>query len=178
MLQNDLCSRIRPFFYGGGGGKLSLLLALLCLALALAGCDHESPDEGGVLTGNWKYSFEYGGIDYVTEIKITGSTVEFTDSFCSYKANIVNSPNFEESYGVLITEFTEYSGEPNYNGKFGAMYWKGLSSNSVYLAEVWSSGGSIPTRTTSDDLNAAKTAFPKDGGSAIIDWSILSPYSK
>jgi hypothetical protein len=175
------------FLWGGGGGKQSLLLALplLCLALALAGCDHGVPDEGGVLTGNWKYSYEYEGKEYVTEIRITPAAVNYVDY---YEGTIEKSPNFEAPYGVLIIRFTKYADtygeEPSTSstnvGSYGAMYWKNLSSNSVYLSDAGISTGTYPdviyTHTMFATLPEAEAVFINEAVNTYANFS--APYTK
>jgi hypothetical protein len=176
-------------FLRGGGGvrKLSLLFALplLCLALALAGCEHNAEDSG-VLTGTWKNVYDPGGDnEFTTEIRITPTAINYVDS---YEGTIKNSPDFKAPYGVIIIQFTKYA--TNYDGnpvathpnvgKFGAIYWKDLTSDSVYLSDAGIASDEAPyyTHTMFPNLEGARAAFTNENVNTYVNWSIISPYTK
>ncbi|MDR2403451.1 MAG: hypothetical protein LBD78_05430 [Spirochaetaceae bacterium] len=160
---------------------LFITVFLFTLTALLPGCKHE-PDEKGSLAGVWKNVYhdptgEYP--DYVTEITITGNTVVYQGS---YEAEIVNTPNFEAPYGVLIIKFTKYA--TNYDGnpvtthanvgKYGALYWKDLTVSLVYLADAYTGY----THRMFTNLQAAQMAFTDEKVGDYVDWSITSPYNK
>jgi hypothetical protein len=179
MLQNCSRSHNRPLCVRGGGGILTLLfaLSLVCAALAFTGCDHNSKSSG-VLTGKWISIVVSDGTEYITKITITGGTVEYSDSYGgSRKSDIAVLPDFEASYGVIIVKFTEYTGDTSYVDKYGAMYWKELHQNSVYLAEAYSQTEPY-TQTAFDTLEAAKANFTNNNAGKYVNWSYTSPYSK
>jgi len=140
------------------------------------------------LNGEWKDS--YGTI---VTINTSAKTIKYMvdASHTSYEGQIVNSPDFTAANGVLIIKFTkyytiEYDWNPPYdmtkyeetpanNGKFGALYWKDLMSNSVYLADAYDSSYNHVMYST---LNEAQTNFTMDKVGNYIDWSYTSPYKK
>ena len=166
--------------------KSFALVVLFCLSTGLlfTGCNTEPDpenDAAGDLNGTWKNVASFGGTDYITIIKIDTSakTVVYQDS---YEGQIANSPNFAAADGVLIIKYTKYAdwGEtPSTShanvGKFGAMYWTGLTSSKVKLADAYSG-----THVMYDTLATAQSAFTPvaDKVGNFVDWSITSPYTK
>jgi hypothetical protein len=158
--------------HGGTGG-----LALILAAILFMGCQPEPEiiDEP-YLNGVWINNS--GG--YVTTIKIDTSknTIEYVDS---YEGKIVNSPHYDAINGVLIIEFTKYCDfmdHPPKNdhssvGKFGAMYWKDLSSKQVFLSDAYTGF----THTMFNTLKEAEENFTLDNAGNYIDWSYVGPYT-
>ena len=162
------------------------LAVMFCLSTALlfTGCntEPETVDTAGNLNGTWKNVASYGGTDYITIIKINTSakTIVYEDS---YEGQIANSQDFTATNGVLIIKFTKYADwgeEPSTShanvGKFGAMYWTGLTSNKVSFADAYT--GYV--HFIVDTIEAAQTAFTPaaDKVGTYVDWSITSPYIK
>jgi hypothetical protein len=158
------------------------LAVLFCLSTALLSTGCSDPDDSGNLNGTWKNVASYGETDYITIIKINTSakTVLYEGS---YEGQIANSPNFDAADGVLIIKFTKYAdwgGEPSVShanvGKFGAMYWTGLTSSQVSLADAYDGY----THAMYDTIGDAQTAFTPfaDKAGDFVDWSITSPYIK
>ena len=154
--------------------------------LLFVNCQTEIEDRG-TLNGAWTNE-AHGFITNIT-INTAEKTLEYEDS---YKGIIANSPDFTSVNGVLIIQFTEYwewdySNFPDVTrnenleniGKFGALYWKDLKSNLVYLADAYTY---VPPtdyiHTLFDDLEAAKRNFTLDNVGSYIDWSVVSPYTK
>jgi hypothetical protein len=159
------------------------LVVMFCLSTAFmfTGCN-TGDDTAGNLNGTWKNVASYEGTDYITIIKIDTSakTIMYEDS---YEGQIANSQDFTATNGVLIIKFTKYADwgeDPSAThanvGKFGAMYWTGLTSNQVSLADAYTSY----THTMFDSIEAAQTAFTPaaDKVGTYVDWSMTSPYTK
>jgi hypothetical protein len=182
MLRKDSFQCARSLFAGGGGAKpLSRVVAfaLLCATLAFTGCEHAASNDSGALTGTWKNVAGENG-EYVTTIKITSNTINYVGS---YEGKIVNSPDFEALYGVLIIQFTKYADnwgdEPSASstnvGKYGALYWKELTPDSVYMADAYVNY----VHTIFGTRDEAKKAFTNDDAvNTYVDWSITSPYTR
>ena len=162
----------------------------LCLitAFLFLGCPMEGSSGGGggnnTITGNlvntWEYVYDPGGAnEFITTIKITKTTITYEGN---YTGTIVNPPNLTTQSGVLIIQFTKYANNYDGNpvtthanvGKYGALYWKDLSANSVYMADAYEGS----THTMFSNLQEAKTNFTLDNVGDYIDWSITSPYTK
>jgi hypothetical protein len=155
-----------------------------CLVMGMAvfsGCSTDDEDTGN-LVGTWEYVYHDPTGTYpdsTTIINITGETVVYTGS---YEATIANDPDFESSYGVLILQFTKYAdwgdespSETHDNvGKYGAMYWKDLTSSKVSLADAYIGYD----HTMFGTLSEAESAFTNDKVGDYIDWGITSPYNK
>jgi len=157
-------------------------LVLVLLSAFLVSCDKEPKAN---LNGTWNYTS--GNYSYDIKINTTAKTIEYGTN---YKGNIVNSPNYEDASGVIIIEFTYYyetvyggppeyavisSGETTkYNGKYGAMYWKDLTLDSVYLADAYESS----THAMRDSLAQAQADFTLSKVGNYINWSYISPYTK
>jgi hypothetical protein len=172
--KNPLAQRALSFFF---------VLCLVVGATVLSGCKTEEEDTGN-LVGTWVNVAGENG-EYVTTITITNSTVVYSGS---YEGTVSNSPDFEASYGVLIIEFTKYAdwgSEPSVThdnvGKFGALYWKDLTTSSVSLADAYKKVNPedpYASHTMFDTLVEAEAAFTNDAVGEYIDWSITSPYTK
>jgi hypothetical protein len=145
------------------------------------GCG-EDEDDPGALHGTWKNVAVFGEDEYITIIKIDTSamTIVYEDS---YEGQIANSPNFDAASGVLIIKFTKYAdwgSTPSTThdnvGKFGAMYWTGLTASQVSLADAYTGY----THVMFDTIGEAQTAFTPaaDKVGEYVDWSITSPYTK
>jgi hypothetical protein len=160
------------------------LAVMFCLsALLFTGC--KEPDNSGNLNGVWRDS--YGDI-----ITINASTIKYQYSgpMDYYEGTIVNSPDFTAASGVLIIQFTEYydfvyESSPPYSltshtkntanyGKYGALYWKDLTPNSVSMSDAYESG----SHKIFDSLPLAQANFTMDRAGNYVDWSITSPYTK
>jgi hypothetical protein len=165
------------------GRAVSLVLALgfVMGALSLAGCP--MGNEVGNLVGDWQLISDPGGeYEYITNIHITNDTVVYEKT---YEGTIRNGPNFEAENGILIIEFSKYAdwdgAQMNWNsaseniGKFGALYWKGLTADTVSLADAYENGA---VHKIVGDLETAKTTFTDDAVLDYIDWSITSPYNR
>jgi hypothetical protein len=168
--------RIEPLVRGHG------VIFILLMILLLAGCAEGgggSSTATANLNGTWKDN-------YGTTITINTSakTIEYSNS---YKGTIENTPKYTAVNGVLIIKFTKYTDadysnypEVTYNenteniGKYGALYWKDLTSNSVYMADAYTGY----THTMFGTLSEAQTNFTLDRAGNYIDWSITSPYTK
>jgi hypothetical protein len=151
---------------------------MFCLSTALlfTSCEPEQNDSGN-LNGLW--SSQYDGY----EINTKTNKIYYLDN---YEADIVNSPDYSASNGVLIIKFTSYfevvydntdwsviseGWTDAYNGKFGAVYWIELTSNSVKMAnaydsETWehSMYNSLP------EANAAFTPYQDKAGNFVSQW--------
>ena len=159
-----------------------ILAILFCLSLSFLFTGCETGDGGGYLGGTWNDGFGY------RVINTSAMTIEFENV---YKGKIANSPNFRAENGFLIIEFTEYFDEdfsswpditytpnPANIGKFGALYWRDLTSNSVRFADHWKEV------TTSNwehvmysDIGEATANFTM-GIINDIDWGAISPHTK
>jgi len=157
------------------------LAVMFCLSTAFlfTGCNTDD-NTAGNLNGTWKDNFS------TIIINTSAKTISYENN---YEGQIVNSPNFTTTDGVLIIKFTkywdaDYSGYPNvvYTenttniNKFGAMYWTGLTSDQVSLADAYTGY----THTMLDTIETAQTAFTPaaDKVGTYVDWSITSPYTK
>jgi hypothetical protein len=174
----------KPFLKKGAFFKKAAFLALalfLSAGLMFTGCNTDD-NTAGNLNATWKNVASYGGTEYITIIKINTSakTVVYEGS---YEGQIANSPDFTATDGVLIIKYTKYADwgeEPSTAhanvGKFGAMYWTGLTSSQVSLADAYSGYD----HTMFDTIEVAQTAFTPaaDKVGTYVDWSITSPYTK
>jgi hypothetical protein len=151
-------------------------------AFLFTGCKTDEDDDPVILDGTWKNVASYDGIDYITIIKINTSakTIVYEGS---YEGQIANAPNFNDKNGVLIINFTKYAdwgADPSTShanvGKFGAMYWTGLTAKQVSLADAYSGWDHVMF----DTIGEAQTAFTPaaDKVSTYVDWSITAPYTK
>ena len=169
--------RFEPAVHGAGSyaqfakdAGYFVILALVASFLFL-GCT--DPDDIGNLNGTW-LSYD----SYI--INTSTNKIEYAGN---YKADIVNSPNYEATSGVLIIKFTWYyetiydstppynvisEGETQaYNGKYGAVYWRNLTPGSVEMANAYSSMMHIMFNNLSD----AQTNFTLDKtGDYISMW--------
>jgi hypothetical protein len=154
--------------------KGAAFFVILLAAFLFMGCPPEA-EETGNLNGTWVNDFD----GYITTIKIDTSkkTIEYEGS---YKGKIANSPDFTTVNGVLIIEFTSYldwltsAEDTDKIGKFGALYWKDLNTDSVYMADAYN--GII--HVMFDNLSEANAAFTLDNSGNYIDWSIIGIYTK
>jgi hypothetical protein len=164
--------------------KWSEVFALACLSVALlfSACQTED-DMAGYLDGVWINGYQ----GYITKITINTSmkTIEYEGS---YEGTIENNVDFSSVNGVLIIKFTKYwewienDGEwisaenPNSDciGHYGALYWKGLTANSVYMADAYEGSNHIMFNDPQD----AQTNFTMDKAQDYIDWSVVGPYTK
>jgi len=158
---------------------LNLLFFTIALFLFFS-CDTE-PDNKGNLNGTWASAFDSYKIDILTD------KIEYTGN---YKADIVNSPDYNAEHGVLIIKFTwyyetEYSWDPPYdiisegetdayNGKYGAVYWRNLTDASVQMADAYDTV--TFTHAMFDDLSAAQSNFTLDKTGDYI--SVWGSYAK
>ena len=174
---------IEPLVRSSQAVAKGAVILFIALTLLFMGCSHNgSPSKGQTnnvsLNGMW--NDDYGTI----KINASANTFEYVGN---NKGKIVNSPNYSEVNGVLIIEFTEYfeldysdwpnvtsTENPDNIGKFGALYWRELNSDSVYMSEAWVSYAHVMFET----IEEAKTAFTMDKASDYVDWSILAPYTK
>jgi hypothetical protein len=149
-----------------------LVFALVMGSLLLSGCNSGDPKPW--LPATWT-NVSYG---MTTIIKITATTISYSDSYNDYEGIISNTPDFEASDGVLIIKFTKCAdGDSGSLNKYGALYWKELTPTSVYMADAYVHEGQNWLRAVFDDLPTAKASFTRDNeGTYISDWSIVSPY--
>jgi hypothetical protein len=160
-----------------------LVFALVMGSLLLSGCNSDDPK--GWLPATWT---NVSG-EYTTIIKITPTTISYSDSYNDYEGIIANTPDFEAADGILIIRFTKYmdwsSGSAVLSdshanvGKYGALYWKELTLTSVSMSDAYkkiNEADLYPSHTMFDNLDAAKATFTRDNESMYINWSITSPY--
>ena len=165
------------------------LCVLVCLsaALFLTGCPIDDEDSVS-LNGLWVLS---SNPTYV--INTSANTIQhFAMGGGGYSGTIVNNPDFTATSGVLIIRFTQYL-EPEWNadwtavvdiifnppntvGRYGALYWRNLSYNSVITADYWDfSAGAVhvmfPTQAE------AVAFFTTERGNEI-DWSRIAPNTR
>jgi hypothetical protein len=153
-----------------------VLLACAALALGMLGCKTEADEDTGNLVGTWKSPGEWG-MTYV----IAAGAIQAPDS--GYEGRIENTPDLTASNGVLIIKFTKYAasygGTPSDThanvGKYGALYWKDLTADSVSLADAYNKDY---THSMKSSLSDAQTAFALGNMGDYIDWSITTPYQK
>jgi len=166
---------------GSHGGKLvsSCLLAFLLACFLVFGCTE--PEENGSLNGTWSSNSDSYKID------TSAKKIEYVGN---YKADIVNSPDYEAVSGILIVKFTwyyeiEYNWDPPYNvihegetdaynGKFGAVYWKDLTDSSIQMADAYNTAAW--SRAMYDTLDEAKVNFTSDKTGDYI--SLWGSYTK
>jgi hypothetical protein len=162
--------------------RVSPFVLVLCLAagaLGLTGCPTE-PDDTDNLIGTWTNVWHPDEEDeYITTVIITDKTVVYQGS---YEGTIANEPDFEAASGVFIIKFTKYATDYDGNpvtthanvGKYGALYWRDLTSSSVFMADAYTSY----THTLVDTLPNATAAFTEDKVGDYIDWSMVGAYTK
>ncbi|MCL2214542.1 MAG: hypothetical protein FWC06_04950 [Treponema sp.] len=117
-----------------------LTVIVLLTGFLFLGCG--DPNTSINLNGTWSSDFDSYKID------TSAKKIEYVGN---YKADIVNSPDYEVNNGILIVKFTWYweiiydegwnvvSEEETtaYNEKFGAVYWKDLATNSVKMGDAY-----------------------------------------
>ena len=157
-----------------GKNFLFAVLVLVLLTAIMGGCKTDADDSGN-LNGTWLAYDSY-------IINATTSTIEHVGN---YKAEIVNSPNYEAASGVLIIKFTwyyetVYNWEPPYDiisegertdyiDQYGAVYWKNLKAGSVQMGDAYDMTTWEPAMY--DTLPAAETNFTFDRyGDYISQW--------
>jgi hypothetical protein len=171
--------RIGPMIYRYAG------FVVLLVILLLAGCV-QVEDVGnlnGVLKDGYGSSFT---------INTSAKTIKRMEdaTHVNYEGTIVNSPSVTALNGVLIIQFTKYNdvtydSNPPYNitgvtentgnkNKFAAVYWKDLTSNSVYMADAYVGYDHAIVGT----LTEAQINFTMDRVGSYISWSIIAPYKK
>ena len=163
--------------------RVTFVLLVSLIVFSAAGCTLEN--ETGDLNGTWVNIFydSETGTEYVTKITINtlSNTIEYENS---YEGEIVNSPDYTASYGFLIIKFTKYWDidwdeypdikymENTVNvGKFGALYWRELKSNSVLMADLYDGWDHVMY----DDYSEANEKFKMVNS---IDWSKIGAYTK
>jgi len=149
---------------------------LLSSGLMFVSCSNDDNSSGN-LDGTWDAG--YGTVIINTSDK----TVVYTGN---YEGIIVNSPNYTASSGVLIVQFTKYAnwGDPAPStshanaGKYGALYWSGLKTGSVKLADAYNQ--TTYTHVMFNTLVEADAAFTPaaDKVGTYVNWSIIAPYQK
>jgi hypothetical protein len=152
---------------------LTLALFLSAGLLFVSCADNES---SGNLNGTWDDGYS------PVIINSSAKTIVYTDS---YEGNIVNSPGYTASSGVLIIQFTKYAdwGGPAPStshanvGKYGALYWTELTASSVRLADAFDKTYARVMFDTLAEANAAFTPAADKVGN-YIDWSITAPHTK
>ncbi|MDR0502839.1 MAG: hypothetical protein LBH16_05900 [Treponema sp.] len=171
------CAEVNAKFVKRAAYGAVFTLVLLIGAMLIS-CADPDPAENANLNGTW--SDAYSSIT----INTSANTIVYENN---YAGIIKNSPNYESVNGVLIVEFTsymdaDYSNYPDVTytpnteniGKFGALYWTGLTAASVSMADAYD--GYI--HAIFDTLAEAQTNFTMDNAGNYIDWSITSPYTK
>jgi len=166
--------RVEPIVRGAS-------FVVLLMILPLAGCSQggsSAADVTGNLNGTWKDSYS------TVTINSSAKTIKYLNN---YEGTIENSPDYTASNGVLIIKFTKYW-EGDYdsypditynettdnNEKYGALYWKNLTADSVYMADAYNG----LTHAMFAALAEAQANFTMDKAGNYIDWSILAPYKK
>jgi hypothetical protein len=160
-------------------------VVVLLMVLLLAGC---ATDDENAATGHLNGVWINNANDYITTIKINtlAKTIEYAGG---YEGTIENAPDFTAANGALIIKFTKYwewiendgkwtsAENPNSDciGKYGALYWKGLTDNSVYMADAYDTSYN---HVMFDKLQTALTNFTMDNVGNYVDWSIVGPYTK
>jgi hypothetical protein len=164
------------------GNSVCGIIALLavCAALLFSGCPTEPA--AGDLNGRWN-----DGYATIT-VNVSAKTISYSDN---YEGTIVNSPDFTAANGVIIIRFTKYwdqdwSNYPDVTytentanvGKYGALYWKDLSDNTVYMADAYTQ--SLPyTHVMFGTLGEAQNNFTIARAGEYVNWgSGISPYTK
>ncbi|MCL2270230.1 MAG: hypothetical protein FWC24_02690 [Treponema sp.] len=156
-----------------------LVVSFLSATLFFTGCKTDS-DDPGALNGTWS-SYD----SYV--INTSTNKIEYVGN---YKADIVNSPKYDAATGVLIIRFTWYletiydwnppydsvsqTEREDYNGKFGAVYWKDLTAGSVQMADAYDTA--TWGHAMYDTIEEAKTNFTIDRTADYV--SMWGTYSK
>jgi hypothetical protein len=167
------------------------LFVMFCLSATflLTGCGNGTTNSNNVdvsINGTWNDAYNSN-----VTINIAAKTIVYKDN---YEGTIENSPDFKAANGVLIIKFTkywdaDYTHYPNVtytettanNGKFGAMYWTGLTDKSVSLADAYLETAPYTYEHTMFNTFAdAQTAFTPaaDKVSIYVDWSNTSPYTR
>jgi len=157
-------------------------IIILVLVLLFAGCSDggggQTPSSGSSvsLNGTWESYDSY-------TINTSSKKIDYND----FKADIVNSPNYGAKSGVLIIQFTWYyeiiydenweivsEGETdNYNGKYGAIYWTDLTSDSVKMANAYDT--TTWEHAMYDTIEEANANFTIDStGDFISQWGTYS----
>jgi len=155
-----------------------LVIFILLTGFMFSACQEAEEESIGNLHGVWY--FNSGGWEDYIVIDIMEKTILY---YNNYEAEIVNSPDFKAANGVLVVKFTNYwetdwttyetTETDQYNGKFGALYWKDLKSNSVSMSDAYTGY----THTMFDTESQAKTNFTLDKtGNYISAWG--GPYYK
>ena len=170
----------------GSKSVKSAVFLLIALTLLFMGCsDGNSPNgasDSVSLNGTW--NDDWGTM----KINTSANTIEYVGN---NEGKIVNSPNYSAVNGVLIIEFTKYiemdysnwpevtsAENPDNIGKFGALYWRDLKSDSVYMAEAWAMGSGGYEHVMYETIEEARAAFTMDKAGEYVDWSILGIYTK
>ena len=163
-----------------GAKNAKVIIAIFIAAILITGCSMEPEDNIGTLHGVWY--FNSGGYEGIVIIDIVNRTIIYEDT---YIADIINYPDFKAKNGVLILKFTSYKkwelseenwqlvNDENSIGKFGALYWINLQSNTVRMSDAYIEGTHV-LRNTEEEAN---TSFTLDKtGDYITVWG--GPYYK
>jgi len=168
FLKKEAFSTKAAFF-----NKTALLTLALFLSAGLMFVSCTDNENSGNLNGTWDDGWSQ------VIINSSAKTIVYTDS---YEGNIVNSPSYTASSGVLIIQFTKYAdwGGPAPStshanvGKYSALYWTELTASSVRLADAYEGYNRVIFAT----LGEANAAFTVDKVGNYVDWSITAPYTK
>ena len=138
----------------------SVFALFVVSALLFAGC--QEPEDSGNLDGIWSDSFNTIKIDTST------MTIEFVNfGFDQYHGNIASSSDFSAVNGILIFEITKYweftydenwsiietNLTDDHNGKFSALYWANLTSNSAGMSDVFLNNERVIVSTLEEAQN-------------------------
>jgi hypothetical protein len=158
-----------------------LALAVGIAALVFAGCSTDSSfsDDhklNAKLVGTWKFTYD-GGVDtYVINAQSGGGggTISHVVEYGPYTATIEFVYNFSETSGCLIIEYTDGAND----GRYSAVYFKDLKSNSVLLGDAYTVAD-YNIDVTVATLNEAKEKFTpanadKWGGGSAQEGSPLT----
>jgi len=160
----------KPFIKKAAFLTLALFLSTGLMFVSCA--DNES---SGNLNGTWDDGWS------PVIINSSARTIVYTGS---YEGNIVNSPSYTASSGVLIIQFTKYAdwGGPAPStshanvGKYSALYWTELTAGSVRLADAYEGYNRVMFATLGEANASFTPAADKVGN--YVDWGITAPYTK
>jgi len=165
---------------------LFVICFLLCVPVLFFACQIEKQETGDI-NGTWIYVYKEEGVDdYITTISINtqAKTVEYLDT---YTGNIVNTPDYTSSFGVLIIQFTKYFDwdysnwplatsyeNPEKAGKYGALYWRNLTEKTVLLSDAYEGFSHVIFTNLSDALSN----FTLSKSNTYVDWGKTGAYTK
>jgi hypothetical protein len=130
-----------------------------------------------LLQGEWRYIPTSSGAPADSYV-ITGTALTYSygggGADTDYAGDIRFVSNYSADSGLIIIEYTVKPSYSGYNGNsFFAIYYRGLSSNSVQLANTTV----LPAYTCPDTatLEEAKAKFTRMTMGNYVDWSVVQP---